>query len=162
MLKKEDVNINDLVDEAIEVIAPLAPDKHIRRTGSIQNPIWADRYQIIQVLINFINNAIRYGPQSYEIIIHLSEDDNQVTVGIQDFGVGISPQYQRKIFERFYRVAKKNDTNFTGLGVGLYISSEIIKSHKGKVWVDSAVGRGSTFYFSLPKKTKRKRKKKTV
>ena len=70
-------------------------------------------------------------------------------VGVQDFGIGISKEHQEKIFERFYRVYTEDEKTFPGLGMGLYISSDIIERHNGKIWVESEKGKGSTFYFTL-------------
>ncbi len=69
---------------------------------------------------------------------------------MQDFGIGIPQSHQQRLFERFYRVLSKKDQTYPGLGIGLYIAYEIIQRHGGKMWVDSAEGKGSTFFFSLP------------
>ncbi len=74
-----------------------------------------------------------------------------MTLAVKDFGVGISKEKQEKVFERFYRVSGPKYNTFPGLGLGLYISSEIIKRQGGKIWVESRIGKGSTFYFTLPK-----------
>jgi signal transduction histidine kinase len=73
-----------------------------------------------------------------------------VTVSIRDYGIGIPPEQQQKIFERFYRVSDVHDKTFPGLGMGLYICSEIVKRHGGRLWVESARGEGSTFFVALP------------
>jgi signal transduction histidine kinase len=73
-------------------------------------------------------------------------------VSVQDFGKGIAEVHQQKIFERFYQVSDTEDKPFSGLGIGLYISSQIIKQHQGRIWVESSKGTGATFYFTLPLK----------
>ena len=73
-----------------------------------------------------------------------------MTLSVQDFGLGISKDKQDKVFERFYRVSGDKEESIPGIGLGLYIASEIIKRQGGKIWVESAQGKGSTFYFQLP------------
>ena len=80
----------------------------------------------------------------------LSTLSEQLTVHLQDFGIGIPKHQQAKVFERFYRVYDNNDTTYPGLGIGLYVAREIITRHKGMLWVESVEGQGSTFSFSLP------------
>ncbi len=102
-----------------------------------------------QVLMNLINNAIKYSQGSKKVIVKTQKYENWVRVAVTDFGIGLSEEQQYKIFERFYRVEdKKNMTS--GLGMGLYISSEIINTHNGKLGVQSKLSEGSTFYFDLP------------
>jgi signal transduction histidine kinase len=112
--------------------------------------IYADRERIAQVLINLISNAIKYSPQAKKIVVNSTIDKNNVKVSIQDFGLGIPTGEQSKIFGRFFRVKGKKEKGISGLGLGLYISQEIVTQHKGKLWVESTEGKGSTFYFSLP------------
>ena len=82
--------------------------------------------------------------------MRLVRETSEVIVSIQDFGIGIPADYQERIFERFYRVSSNQEKNFPGLGIGLYISSEIIRHQGGRIWVDSVEERGSTFSFALP------------
>ena len=80
-------------------------------------------------------------------------------MSVQDFGIGMSKEHLGRIFERFYRVYDGNDKTFPGLGIGLYISSEIVKRHGGKLWVESELGKGSTFSFSIPIDSRKKNEK---
>jgi PAS domain S-box-containing protein len=109
----------------------------------------ADQQRIEQVLINLISNAIKYAPDSDQVIVTIRLADNGIQVSVQDFGMGIDLPDQEQIFSRFYRVEKLTG-NIPGLGIGLYISYEIIARHKGRLWVDSTVGNGSTFTFEIP------------
>jgi signal transduction histidine kinase len=84
--------------------------------------------------------------------VRVKKADKKVVVGIQDFGIGIAKDQQKKIFERLYQVTDPKEKTFPGLGMGLYISKEIVKRHKGTIWVESEKGKGSVFYFSLPLK----------
>ncbi len=119
--------------------------------------VYGDHDRLGQVLNNFITNAIKYSPQSDKIIVKTVVDKNNLTLRVQDFGLGLSKDDQAKVFERFYRVSGADQNTYPGLGLGLYISSEIIKRHNGRVWVESKKTQGSTFCFSLPM-TKRKQR----
>lgn len=111
--------------------------------------ISADRQRLEQVIINLLNNAIKYSPGAELVKVSLSGNKEHVVVRIQDFGMGIAPEQQERIFTRFYRVQGK-DNNISGLGIGLYISKEIINRHKGELTVESQIGKGSVFVIKIP------------
>jgi two-component system CheB/CheR fusion protein len=102
-----------------------------------------------QVIMNLINNAVKYSPVNRDVIIEAVPNQDDVRISVIDFGIGLSPKQQERIFERFYRVEDKKYMS-SGLGMGLYISNEIISHHNGKIGVDSELGKGSTFYIELP------------
>ncbi len=112
--------------------------------------IYSDKERIGQVITNLITNAIKYSPQSNRIIITTERDDKMVTVCVEDFGIGIPDDKKELVFEQFYRVSGSKQHTFPGLGLGLYISNEIITREGGRMWVNSTEGKGSTFCFSLP------------
>ncbi|WP_121810664.1 PAS domain-containing sensor histidine kinase [Mucilaginibacter kameinonensis] len=122
--------------------------EQLQETGQV----YADRERISQVLVNLITNAIKYSPHTENIILKSRIENDEVVVSVQDFGIGISKEKQSRVFEQFYRVSGAKQHTFPGLGLGLYISSEIIKREGGRIWVDSEEGKGSTFYFALPVK----------
>ena len=99
--------------------------------------------------MNLVSNAVKYSKESTEITIRAYNHHEVVRVSVTDVGIGLSQEQMEKIFERFYRVEDKQFLT-SGLGMGLYISSEIINTHKGKIGVESELGNGSTFYFELP------------
>jgi len=109
----------------------------------------ADRDKIGQVVNNFISNAVKYSPPGSTIHVACISVNNTVQVCIQDEGMGIKPEDKEKIFDRYYRV-KDQPLTIAGFGIGLYVSAEIIQRHNGKIWVNSTVGKGSTFCFNLP------------
>ncbi len=109
----------------------------------------ADREKMEQVIINLLNNAIKYSPGSKEVIIDAREDNGNILVSVRDYGIGIPSEDLENIFARFYRVSGL-PALFTGTGVGLYISAEIIKRHNGKIWAESKPEEGSVFYFYIP------------
>ncbi|MES3018752.1 MAG: PAS domain S-box protein [Bacteroidota bacterium] len=112
--------------------------------------VFGDKERIGQVISNLVTNAIKYSPTSEKIIVHTSLKDNEIKLCITDFGIGISPDKLDRVFEQFYRVSGNMQHTFPGLGLGLYISSEIIKREGGRIWVNSSEGNGSTFCFALP------------
>jgi signal transduction histidine kinase len=108
----------------------------------------ADRERIEQVFTNIIGNAIKYTPQSGDIVINANRKGNDISIDILDTGIGIPDKDIDNIFQRFYRV-RGSASSFPGSGAGLYISSEIIKSHGGEMWAESEIGKGSVFHFSI-------------
>jgi signal transduction histidine kinase len=111
----------------------------------------ADQQKIEQVLVNLVNNAVKYAPESAEIVIQVEEDlKDWVKVSVKDRGKGISAKNTPNLFDRYYRVNNNGNEN-SGLGLGLYISAEIIRRHGGEMGVISEMGQGSTFWFTVPK-----------
>ena len=111
--------------------------------------IYADQQKIEQVLINLINNAIKYAPRSFVITLRLDTLPSTVKITVTDQGPGIAPEHLSQLFERYFRVDGER-SHASGLGLGLYISAEIVRRHGGEMGVDSTVGKGSSFWFTLP------------
>lgn len=151
-------DVNELVNEIVDDLQ-LTTSKHtlIKKLGTTTS-FYGDRDRIGQVISNLITNAIKYSPRAADIYITTKNNDENFTLCVQDFGVGIPKDKQDKVFEQFYRVSGDEEITFPGLGLGLYISSEIIKRQGGKIWVESTVGKGSTFCFRLPLTKKKKAK----
>ncbi len=126
----------------------------IKFTSGKDAIVFGDKDKVSQVLNNLISNALKYSPQANEIILTSDVIDNKVQLSVQDFGIGISAKNQQKVFEQFYRVTEDQQSTFPGMGIGLFICDEIIKRHKGKIWIESAVDEGSTFYIQLPLQSK--------
>jgi signal transduction histidine kinase len=97
-----------------------------------------------------VDNAIKYTPSGGTVTVGLSIRDNQAIIRVSDTGIGIAPADQVRLFEKFYRVKRRDTVNIQGTGLGLAIVKSIVERHGGRVWVDSELGRGSTFYISLP------------
>lgn len=147
---KEEFRIDTLIEEIIDVLQDSAVDKKIIFTKKLPLIVLADRFRIYQVITNLITNAIKFSNQGERIIVSLQKQDDKAVVSIQDFGIGVAKEQQKKIFERLYQVNDEKVKTFPGFGMGLYISKEIIKKNKGSIWVESELGKGATFYFSLP------------
>jgi len=150
---KEELNLTDLVSLCIENSGYIYPLHQIKK--ELQNDIivCGNAERLEQVLMNLINNAVKYSPNKKEFIIRAEKDKELATVSVIDFGIGMVNSDQDLVFERFYR-ANGSDSTMPGLGMGLYISSEIIKEHNGQIHVKSKLNEGSVFSFSLPLATK--------
>ncbi len=147
----EEVDLDKIIDEQIQDYASNITSHKITRTGNSVSKIQCDKHRIEQVISNLLANAIKYSLTSDRIVIFLEEDLEKVQVNIQDFGIGIESASKSKIFDRFFRAHGKDSGRLSSLGLGLFICADIIKRHNGKIWVDSELGKGSTFHFSLPK-----------
>ncbi|MCX2478458.1 hybrid sensor histidine kinase/response regulator [Pedobacter sp. MC2016-15] len=146
---KKNFNINMLLDSIIEIIHQSNPEFRIIKTGHVAQEVFADEMRIEQVIVNFLTNAIKYAPGTTEVHINVSLEADRVIVSVKDFGIGIHPEQQKNVFDKFYRV-EETAIHFQGLGIGLYISAEIIRRHGGTVGVNSTFGEGSEFYFNIP------------
>lgn len=130
---------------------------HIRSGGTYSIEIYGDKSlkvyadpdRIEQVIENFINNAIKYAPESHQIRVDIEKLHGMARISVSDQGHGIPPEKLPHLFDRFYR-AESSGSRYSGLGLGLYISAEIIKKHGGKIGAKSEEGKGSTFWFTLP------------
>ncbi|MEO6894552.1 MAG: ATP-binding protein [Ginsengibacter sp.] len=147
---KELFILNDLVSEIVSDMQPISLSQKIIFKNNQTASVYGDKERIRQVISNFISNSIKYASKSKEIIIDIKETEDKITCSVQDFGKGISPEEQDKIFERFYRVSGHNLNTFPGLGLGLFICKKVIEQQGGKIGVISEPGKGSTFYFELP------------
>ena len=110
----------------------------------------ADPGRIVQILRNLLGNAVKYSPQGGMIVVLGQVHDNQVVVSVADQGVGIAPEHLNRLFEKFFRVESGLGRHVVGSGLGLPIAQAIVESHGGRIWAESKLGEGSTFYFTLP------------
>ncbi len=151
ILKKTVFNVYDIVKENVDNLQFVNKSiDSVTISGNREINILADKYRIEQVLANLLNNAVKYSQASPRI--HISIDlcgSNAVKVSVQDFGIGIPEDKQRQLFDRYFRVDYSGN-QYSGLGLGLYISNEIITKHNGEIGVESQLGKGSTFWFILP------------
>lgn len=139
-----------LLEGTVDMLRQTNPEYELIIENHSDALIFADELRIEQVLINYLTNAIKYSPDNKKVIIESRiTEDSQLFVSVQDFGVGISQEKKDHIFSKFYRV-EETSHKFQGLGIGLYICSEIIKRHQGVYGVDSVENEGSIFYFKIP------------
>jgi signal transduction histidine kinase len=148
--REERVAVDALVQDVVESVQETTQTHHLQLEGQTQAHVFGDRDRLGQVLINLLNNAIKYSPDADTVVVRLATDANQILVSVQDFGRGIAREHHHKIFERFYQVTDPEEKTFPGLGIGLSICCEIVKRHGGHLWVESEKGAGATFHLSLP------------
>lgn len=151
--RKEPFNFNELVLETVEEVQRMT-SKHTFKV-ELKDPkiIMADRDRIGQVITNFLTNAIKYSPKKEQVLIKTDFNQEELILSVRDFGIGLTKEDCYKVFERFYRVGGSGYETYPGLGLGLFISSEIIQRHYGEIWAEREEDGGSTFYFTLPLKS---------
>ena len=142
-------DFEEMVDSTIENVQYSSITHKIHKIGSVKRNFLGDRDRLQQVVINLLTNAIKYSPKAHEVIVKIEEQNNQVLVSVTDKGIGMSEKHLDKVFDRYYRV-EEHSIEFQGLGIGLYISYDIVKRHQGDMWVESYPEVGSTFHFTLP------------
>jgi two-component system sensor histidine kinase/response regulator len=143
-------DIDPIIDNAVDIIRQTYLSHTIIKTGQADVKVFGDPIRIEQVILNYLTNAIKYSPNSSEILFDVSLlSCDEVLVNVTDSGIGIPKDKQADLFTKFYRV-EESSNRFQGLGMGLYICAEIIKRHHGRYGVDSEPGKGSSFYFTLP------------
>lgn len=147
-LYKVPVKLSELIHECGSQIIDGKPIE-LRIEGDLGAIVLADKQRIEQVIVNLINNAIKYAPESNLIKVTIEHKDEFKKIAIQDFGKGIAKDKLANLFDRYYQV-DPTGKQVSGLGLGLYISSEIIQRHGGTISVESKIGEGSTFTFTLP------------
>lgn len=146
---KSTLNLLNVINSCVESANHIYPNNNIYSNVNADLFVTGNFERLEQVLMNFINNAVKYSSVNTPIIIDAERKSDYVQVSVTDEGIGLTENQMELIFERFYRVDDKN-YSASGLGMGLYISSEIMKAHNGDIGVESKFNEGSTFYFRLP------------
>lgn len=152
-LETEPVMMVDLIHQTILKLQGFAHQQKVKLVSKLPPmlpTITGDKQRLEQVLTNLIGNAIKFSNAGDEVLIFAQKTDNRLQVSVKDSGIGIPAEALEHIFSRYYRAEHKNDRVVSGSGLGLYISKKIVEEHGGRIWVESAEGQGSTFYFSLP------------
>lgn len=142
-------DVDLLMKEVAANLQQTTLNHRILYTGHPGITVSADNHKLEQVVVNLVSNAIKYMTEPGDIFLRMDMSEGNLLFQVSDKGIGIPKKDIENIFQRFYRVSG-SASSFSGSGVGLYISSEIIKAHDGKIWVESEIGKGSTFYFSIP------------
>lgn len=150
-LYTEPLDLGGLVREIVGSLELTAPsftfDLELPNTPL---PVEVDRERIEQVVTNLMNNAIKYSGASRKVEVCVRRDGEEAVVSVRDFGVGVPPEQQTHVFDRFFRASNVATPRFSGLGLGLFISHGIVERHGGRMWLESVEGEGSAFYFALP------------
>jgi two-component system phosphate regulon sensor histidine kinase PhoR len=143
------VNLTELIGMCTENARHVYPTYNFEDKAEANLVINGNEERLEQVIMNFINNAVKYSPDDNKVVITAVKRSNHVRVAVADNGIGLSPEQKERIFERFYRVEDKKYMS-SGLGMGLYIAKAIVSNHHGKIGAESELGKGSVFYFDLP------------
>ncbi len=156
----EKVSVQDLANAAVESMSHMAKTHNISLVSKVDDDlpnVEVSRTRILQVLTNLIGNSIKFNNENGSVTIDATykPDDIEITLSVSDTGVGIPKNQLNKIFERFYQVDGSTSRKYGGTGLGLAITKSIVETHGGRIWVDSEVGKGTTFYFTLPIKRKK-------
>jgi len=151
-LKPEQVDVLQLIREVVDDVAPVRSRREqslILRLPPSLPSVWCDRVRLRQIVLNLLNNAFKFTPAGGKITLRAKQEDGNLVVEVKDTGAGIAEEDQRRIFEPYHR--KESDRErLSGLGLGLALCKTLVELHKGRIWIKSRAGRGSTFGFSLP------------
>jgi two-component system CheB/CheR fusion protein len=145
----EQFSWDDMVKDVVEQHQQAQVKHRIILEGKTNTLVTGDRNRLEQVLNNLLSNAIKYSPDAEDVTVRSEIADGEVKLSVVDSGIGIPKDKMEHVFERFYRV-EDSGMSFSGLGLGLYISAEIIKRHDGAIGVESNKDKGSVFWITLP------------
>lgn len=148
-INKSAFSFRELAEELVTETLPVALTHQIVLQPGPDVRLHADRAKIGQAINNFLSNAIKYSAPNTDINVGYSVTAGQIKITVTDQGIGIGPEHQKKLFERFYRVDHSLKSK-SGFGIGLYLAAEVVKAHHGAIGVTSKTGEGSTFWFTLP------------
>lgn len=150
-MEKASCNVADLIEEAVSIMQPLAAKAGVALSvSSLPVQIWADRDRIVQTLTNLLSNAIKFSSAPNTVWLAVQQQDDEVLFTVKDRGRGIPADKLDSIFERFQQVDSTDSRQHDGTGLGLAICRSIVEQHGGRIWVESVLGEGSTFYFCIP------------
>ena len=158
--RKQRLSIKEPIHDAVHKLYGLANEKGIVISENIPETlpeVEADRERLMQTMTNLLGNAIKFSPNGGSIIVKVEGRDSELLVEVADQGIGIPKKDIPHIFEKFYRA--KDSMSTGGAGLGLYITKQIVKAHGGRIWVESEINKGSTFYFTIPKLSRERTKK---
>ncbi|MBD2214494.1 response regulator [Nostoc linckia FACHB-104] len=150
-MEREICNVADLIKSAVNVIQPLADKLGVQLSiADVSIQLWADPDRIVQTLTNLLSNAIKFSHPGETVWLTAKTQGNEVVFAVKDTGRGIPANKLDSIFERFQQVDSSDSRNHDGTGLGLAICKSIVQQHSGRIWVESTLDEGSTFYFTLP------------
>jgi PAS domain S-box-containing protein len=150
-IHRETILWSTFVNDVVRHHHTAVSDRHFRlNTAEGGKFIVGDRDRLEQVLGNLLENAVKYSPEGSDVAVTLEERGDQIVTSVSDHGIGIPSDELGQVFERFHRGRHVSSTNYGGLGLGLYITKQIIERHGGAIWVESKEGSGTSFHFSLP------------
>jgi PAS domain S-box-containing protein len=153
-LQKEEFFFEEIIRESVKALAPAYSDKKINleiMDSSDHFPIYADKKKMLKVMTSLLGNAQKFTPSGGKVRVVVEKEIDQCKVSVADTGIGITPDHLNKVFDRFYQIDTSYTREYGGIGMGLAITREIIRSHGGNIWAESeGDGKGATFHFTLP------------
>jgi PAS domain S-box-containing protein len=152
-IQKGVTEFDEIVRNAIRQVEVSAKQKDITISSEIPAdlpPVFVDQTKMIRLFANILSNGIKYSSEKGQIHIHSTLQDDVILTGITDTGKGIPPEYLERIFDRFAQVDRRKQGGMASVGLGLYFCKLVIEAHGGKIWAKSEIGKGSTFYFTIP------------
>jgi len=150
------LDLEGLIGYIHTLLLPQAEEKSIRLTCDVPEGlpmVWGDREKVERILMNLVGNAFKFTPEGGTVSISagtLGEDGKYAVVSVRDSGIGIPKDQLASVFERFYQVKGGDNGKGNGIGIGLAITKGLVEAHQGTIWVESEVGKGSQFIFTLP------------
>ena len=153
-LRAEPLDLSTVIQDSVMSLKSLAEEKSLDLEVSIPPDlplVHADEKRLRQIVVNLLSNAIKYTPPEGHVAVRAEARDTMVMVSVEDNGLGISPEDQAQVFERFYRVRRPETDGIEGTGLGLAIVKSLVEAHGGKLGLQSHLGEGSTFYFTIPR-----------
>jgi len=151
---REPCRVDEIINEAVANLRNNAANKNITLTVELLTPnlpsISGDKTLLRQAVSNLVDNAIKYTNNNGQVKVYAEVRDNNVIIAVQDNGIGIAPGDQARLFEKFFRVRQRDTLAIKGSGLGLAIVKSISDRHGGRIWVESRLGQGSTFYIAAP------------
>ena len=152
-LRKTELDVHELIREAIKYISIQIENKQgeLKLNLDAENPvIFGDKTHLVNALYNLVDNAIKYSPEKPELSIRTHNHEKQFILVVSDKGIGIEKEYQKKVFEKFFRVPTGDVHDVKGFGLGLSYIKKIVELHQGKIDLESTPGKGTTFTITLP------------
>ncbi len=152
-VRGDEVELRPLVEASLRHVETFADRQGVSLSVRVPDdlpPVRGDEERLDQLLLNLLHNAIKYSPDGGEVMVAVDEHPDSAVVSVVDHGVGIAPEDQGRVFERFYKVDRARHRGQGGTGLGLSIARHIAEAHGGTIWLESSEGEGSTFSFSLP------------
>jgi signal transduction histidine kinase len=146
---RERFDLADVADAVIARMRPTSPAHHFILAAE-SAPVEGDPERIARVVTSLLENAVRFSPAGGPVAVRVGRNGEEALFAVEDHGVGIAPERQARLFERFYRAHAGTPEDYGGLGLGLDMSREIVQRHGGRMWFESEHGKGSTFHFALP------------
>ena len=155
-LRRKPVNVADLVRQAIDVVAGPARTARVAldiRIPATVKPVMVDPDRIVQALVNLLSNAVKFAPPDSTVMVAVTGTDQMITISVADEGEGIAPENLHRLFRKFQQVDSSSSRRRGGTGLGLAITKALVEQHGGRIFVDSALNKGTRFSFTLPAAT---------